>query len=372
MDTLLTFELNYNSYINSYTPNDWVPKDQRKLWHIIYDVPASEVSNVAQLAAQRGAGFVQITDDDLPNPYDTLPVDAYIQSQMSSVAGGIPLNNNASAWPSTSKTSTSVSSLALAASDYSSASLSWTGDSNAFGYYVYMADTDLVASVPSSMTSITIGGLTPSTSYQFHVLPVDSSGSTGLSSNRVTAYTTNLPGGLTITNYTASPSAGSTIYQANVLVPYELAHLYIWDSIECDFDNDAGWPINFVIDDYVCAHYMVEDTGGPDLILYHYTGTVPSGSTAAPWAWTSIGAVSRTIKGYAYTWNLPIGTLITDTSKFVVQALGYNPLTQVFEPDPKSYDCHGSTLCTTPGMLSWCDIAVNNLGRNDSLAYTTT
>jgi hypothetical protein len=55
MDTLLMFELNYTAYINSYTANDWVPKNPRKLWHIIYDVPASEVSNVAQLAASRGA-----------------------------------------------------------------------------------------------------------------------------------------------------------------------------------------------------------------------------------------------------------------------------------------------------------------------------
>jgi hypothetical protein len=68
MDTLLTFELNYNSYINNYTPNDWVAEDSRKLWHIIYDVPESEVAAVAQLAASRGAGLIEITNGVLPNP----------------------------------------------------------------------------------------------------------------------------------------------------------------------------------------------------------------------------------------------------------------------------------------------------------------
>ena len=366
MDTLLTFELNYTSYINSYTANDWVPNDPRKLWHIIYDVPASEVSNVAQLAATRGAGFVQITDDILHNPYDTLPSESYMQSQIGAVAGGVPLNNDASAWASGDTASGGVNSLTLVASDYSSASLSWTAATDALGYYIYLADTDLIASVPSSMTSITIGGLTPSTTYEFHVLPVGYGGTTGLSSNKVTVYTKTLPGGLTVTNYGASPSAGSSTYHADILVPYAFVHLYIWDSIECDFDTNPGWPINFVIDDYVCTHFMVEDS-----TLYKYTGTVPSGSTAAPWAWTEIGPISRVITGYTYTWTLPLGTLTTDTSKFVVQVQGYNPYTTVFEPDPTHYDCKGSTLCTTPGLLAWCDDAVNNLGRNDSLSYAT-
>jgi Spherulation-specific family 4/Fibronectin type III domain len=366
MDTLLTFELNYTSYMNSYTPNDWVPKDPRKLWHIIYNVDASEVANVVALAEKRGAGFVQVTDGVMPNPYDTLPSDSYIQSELGAVMGGVPLNTAASDWAS-GVTAGAVGSLTLTASDYSSASLSWTAATTALGYYVYMADSTLVASLPSSMTSVTIGGLTPSTTYEFHVLPVGSGGNTGFSSNRVTVYTKPLPGGLTITNYAASPLAGSTTYHADILVPYAFVHLYIWDSIECEFDTNPGWPINFVVDDYVCTHYMVEN-----LKLYKYTGTVPAGTTAAPWTWTEIGDVTRVITGYTYTWTLPIGTLTTDTSKFVVQVQGYNPYGTVFEPDPHHYDCKGSSMCTTPGLLAWCDTAVNHLGRNDSLSYATT
>lgn len=93
MDTLLTFELSYDSsYMNSYTPNDWTPKDPRKLWHIVDDVPASAVSKVAKLAEKRGAGLLQLTEDTLPNPYDTLPVNSYIQSMMNGIEGGFSLN----------------------------------------------------------------------------------------------------------------------------------------------------------------------------------------------------------------------------------------------------------------------------------------
>jgi hypothetical protein len=124
MDTLLTFELNYTSYVSSYTGNTWIPKDPRKLWHIVYNVPQSAISQIIALSKQRGAGFIQITDDTLDNPYDNLPVDSYMQSILGAVAGGVPLNNNAHAWASGSSAGT-VSSLTISASDYTSAKMAW-------------------------------------------------------------------------------------------------------------------------------------------------------------------------------------------------------------------------------------------------------
>ena len=155
---------------------------------------------------------------------------------------------------------------------------------------MYLGDAELSASVLSSMTSITIGGLAPSNTYDFHVLAVGQGGNTGFSSNRVTVNTKALPSGLSVTNYGATPSGGSTTYHADILIPYAFVHLYIWDSIECEFDTNPGWPINFVSDDYVCTHYIVEET-----TLYKYTGTLPAGSTNAPWAWTEIGPITRVI-----------------------------------------------------------------------------
>ncbi|KAJ6029927.1 uncharacterized protein N7446_001010 [Penicillium canescens] len=58
IDTLLTFELSYDAYVNSYTPNTWVLKDPRKLWHYIYDVPESAINEVIKLSKERGASFV--------------------------------------------------------------------------------------------------------------------------------------------------------------------------------------------------------------------------------------------------------------------------------------------------------------------------
>jgi len=364
MDTLLTFELNYTMYVSSYTGNDWVPKDPRKLWHIIYDVPETAISQVVALSKERGAGFIQLTDEGLDNPYNILPVDSYIQSVLGAVAGGVPLNNDASAWASGSSAG-AVSSLTIPTFDYSSAKLSWSAAANALGYNVYLGST-VVATVPSTMTTITIGNLAPGSTNSFYVCAVGGGGNVGPSSPTVSTTTKFLPAGHTVTNYDSSPGATSTIYKADVLIPYAFVRLYLWDSVECDFDTDAGWPVNFVIDDYVCTHYMVEDTE-----LYIYSGTVPSGSTAAPWSWTKVASISRVITGYTYTWTLPLGTSTTDTSKFVVQAQGYNPLTNVFMPDPVDYDCKGSSLCSNPNLVKWCDKAVNTLQRNDNLTYGT-
>ncbi|KAL4956629.1 hypothetical protein BDW69DRAFT_181406 [Aspergillus filifer] len=61
--------------------------------------------------------------------------------------------------------------------------------------------------------------------------------------------------------------------------PLRLIRLYIWDSVGCEFDTNPGWSVNFKKDEYVCTHYMVEGK-----TLYRYSGSVPEGSTAPPWA----------------------------------------------------------------------------------------
>ncbi|RAL15201.1 uncharacterized protein BO97DRAFT_463072 [Aspergillus homomorphus CBS 101889] len=362
MDTLLTFELSYDSYINSYTPNDWIPKDPRKLWHVVYNVSKSLISQVVKLANERGAGFLQLTNDLMPNPYDTLPEDSYIQSMMDAMDGGSLLNADAAAWKADGAAGT-VTELTVVTSDYSSVKLSWDAATNAQGYNVYAGGT-LVASVPSSMNGVTIGGLDTGTSYTIYVSAVGEGGTLGSSSNQVTVTTDSLPDGKTVANYKSSPRENSTVIEADVLVPYSIVRLYLWDSIECDFDNDPGWSVNFKVDDYVCAHYMVEGT-----TLYRYNGVLPKDSTAPPWSWAVIDTVTRDISGYTYTWTLPLGTSTVDTSKFVVQAQGYNPWTNIFEPDPSDYDCKGSSMCTTPDLLKWCDHAVNYLSRDDDLNY---
>jgi len=48
----MTFESSYENYIEvSYTKNEWKPRDDRNIWHIIYRVPEDKAVGVAVLAA---------------------------------------------------------------------------------------------------------------------------------------------------------------------------------------------------------------------------------------------------------------------------------------------------------------------------------
>ncbi len=363
MDTLMTFEQGYDAYKNSYVANDWKSSDLRKIWHIIYGVPESEVANVAKLALERGAGLIEITNDVLPNPYDTLPSSSYMQAQLGAVTAGKPLRETRS-FPSGAAAST-PGGLSVTTADYSSAHLTWSSAANAIGYQVYLGGR-VVASLTSAMTEVTVGGLAPGTANTFTVKAIGGGGSESGASNAATANTKPLPDGKTVINFSSSPSAGSTTIKADILVPYAFVRVYIWDGLDCDWDKDPGWPVNNKVDSYVCTHYMVEGE-----TLFKYNGVTPPGFVNAPWSWASVGTVPVTLSGYTYTWTLPIGTSTTDTSKFVIQTQGYGPYGNAFAPDPKDYDCHGSTLCTTPNLVKWCDAAVNKLTRNDSPIYNT-
>ncbi|PVH73435.1 hypothetical protein DL98DRAFT_607326, partial [Cadophora sp. DSE1049] len=364
MDTLMTFERSYEAYKTDYKANDWKSKDLRKIWHIVYRVPESEVTSIAKLALERGAGLIQMTDDDLENPYDNLPSASYMQAHLTAVAGGQPLRETKS-FPSGAAAST-PGSLSVTTADYSSAHLTWSAAANAIGYQVYLGGR-LVASVTADMKEVTIGGLAPGTSNTFTVTALGGNGKESGTSNSAMANTKSLPDGKTVINYSSKPSSGSTTIKADVLVPYAFVRLYIWDGLDCDWEKDPGWPVNNKVDSYVCTHYMVEGEK-----LFQYTGTKPPGVENAPWSWKEIGKVTVPVTGYTYTWTLPIGTSTTDTSRFVVQTQGYGPYGTAFSPDPKDYDCKGSTFCSSaPNLLSWCDHAVNDLTRNDSPTYNT-
>lgn len=330
MDTLLTFENSYGAYTTSYVDNGWASSDVRKIWHIIYGVPEDKVSEVAALALSRGAGLVEITNDIQPNPYDNLPADSYLQSQMSAVAGGAPMREAPSSWPSVTGQPTTPGGLSVSATDYSSTHLKWSPAANAIAYKVQLGDTE-VAMVTAAMTEVTIGNLAPGTSNSFVVYAVGGGGSTSGGSNAVTAQTLALPGGATVTNTTADAESASTTIQADILVPYAFVRVYIWDTIMCDLSSDPGWPINYADTLYVCTRYMIEGT-----TLYKYSGTLASGSTNAPWAWTAIDTAPVSVNGYTYTWTLPIGTSTIKTSCFVIQVQGYNPIGNDFVPDPKA------------------------------------
>lgn len=80
-DTLVTYGHSYLEYLYrtqgitkddawgiEVTTEEWVPKDHRKYWHIIYNTPQDKIREAVALARERHAGLVMVTSATLPNP----------------------------------------------------------------------------------------------------------------------------------------------------------------------------------------------------------------------------------------------------------------------------------------------------------------
>lgn len=190
VDTIMTFERDYNEYVNNWTPYKlgWVPEDPRKLWHIIYNVPENSVAQVAALASERNAGLVQITDRTLAsNPYGDIPSEAYMQKHIDVTTGGSP----AIAGPMTYPAGAAVDapkSLKVNDVDSTNINLSWDESPNAFGYRVYSGK-EVILDVSNTITQATIPRFQPATSYTFTVRAIGGSGKESADSNSVTAKT---------------------------------------------------------------------------------------------------------------------------------------------------------------------------------------
>ena len=76
-DIILNFENIYSEYVN-WSLSGWetnYPAD--RFWHLVYGASAVEMTNAIALSKGRNAGWIYVTDDLLPNPWDTLPADPY-------------------------------------------------------------------------------------------------------------------------------------------------------------------------------------------------------------------------------------------------------------------------------------------------------
>jgi len=339
MDTLLTFESSYESYQNSFVPNDWTPKDPRKIWHIIYRVPQDKIATVAALALSRNAGLIEITDDDNPNPYDNLPNEAYMQAVISAVSGGKPsiadpdkaVGSYVAGLPSNA---------AVSFSDYSSVILTWSAVGSALGYGVYLNGA-LILELPPSLTRATIGMLEPGTSgLSFEVRTILASGSGG-TSRTISASTKSLPSSGTLTNAGYTKNGDTVTYHCDVLVPYAFVRLFIGNGkTDIWTGKQSGWPIR--VDSihwpsgylYV-LNYLVE---GNEFYsgFYKYTGiwdTLSGGN--AEWSWASIGTAPQSQKGYTYTWTVPFSGTDAVADEWLIQGQGYAPFANVGQiPEP--------------------------------------
>lgn len=333
MDTLLTFTDSYDIYTSSYTPLDWTPADPRKIWHIIDSVPASAVGSVVDLAGQRGAGLVEVTDDTPANPYDTLPDDAYMQDFMNSVQGGSAPVTDAPA-SADGPAADAPESLAVTSYGYSSVSLFWNASANAVGYNVYLNGWQ-VASLPSYMTRVTVGDITPGLSaLSFSVKAIGGGNVESEGSTAVSVSTLSLPGGRPIINAHAEAQDGFTTYTADILVGYSSVRVFVtyWDwSGTCDFQNDPAWPMYYNTSGCYCAVAMIRNGN-----LYRYNGTITDPKDNIPWAWDWVGPAPLTQDGYTHSWVAPIGSSTMDTTSFVISGQGHRPGASVFSPCPKA------------------------------------
>ncbi|MEU9345891.1 spherulation-specific family 4 protein [Streptomyces sp. NPDC048278] len=330
-DILLTFEGSYDTYENGgYQALDWTPADPRKIWHIIFGVPADKVSLVDATSRTRGAGYVYITDDVLTNPYDTLP--SYWSAEEAAVPGGTSAVAAREPDVAGAALPSAPSGLTVTRSDYSSASLSWTAGANATAHLVYV-NGQLAASLPASMTQVTIGGLTPGgSSYTLYVVAQGAGGDISGPSNSVGVTTLTLPGGQTITNVRITRGAGTITYSADFLVPYSFHRVEISPPGPGD-DQLYWWPNGNTescwfpgltaqqLEDHgnFCAHWLIENS---TLLVY-------AGTSVGDWTWNAVAYIPPTVNGYTYSWTVPTADLGDAVDYVDVQGEGYGPLTNV-------------------------------------------
>ena len=169
-DTLLTFENNYGNYTQLYFPLDWTPADNRKIWHLVFDVPQDRITEVVALSRERGAGIIQTTNDRFPNPYDNFPDEAYMQTLLDSVTGNTPAIPEPAPFPDGPAAATPAG-LKIDFSEYTFVNLSWTPAVGALSYNVYLNGV-VVVTLPGQLTRVTVPGLEPGTTgLDFKSLP---------------------------------------------------------------------------------------------------------------------------------------------------------------------------------------------------------
>lgn len=324
-DTLLTFENDYGNYTQLYSPLDWTPTDNRKIWHLVFDVPQDRITEVVALSRERGAGIIQTTNDKFPNPYDNFPDEAYMQTLINSVTGTTPAIPGPAPFPD-GPASAAPAGLKINFSEYTFVNLSWTPAAGALNYNVYLNGA-VVVTLPGKLTRVTIPGLEPGTAgLAFQVTAVGGLGVESAKSNTVTATTLSTPvSGQYVFDIEVTVTPTSTAFSATIAFPYGVIRLFIWD---VEDSCPAGWSINFNPGHYVCTHYLVDAKR-----LYKYSGVIPPGENA-PYSWNQTGDAEFQQVGSRYTWTLPIGSATTDTSKWVLQTDGHGSSLNVFHPCP--------------------------------------
>jgi len=85
-DIIAIFESAYTAYL-TWTPNAWVNNyPSNRFWHLVYGTTQANLPNAIQLSKNRRGGWVYITPDVLPNPWDSLPTGTYWTDELTLAA----------------------------------------------------------------------------------------------------------------------------------------------------------------------------------------------------------------------------------------------------------------------------------------------
>jgi len=403
-DVIVTYEGSYADYTadpssdpNAYQPLSWTPVDPNKIWHIVYGASSqSDMENAVSLSKSRGAGYVFVTNDTLPNPYDTLPPTSYWSDEQTQIAPGSSLGTTAPSVPSdltsgsiggtqaslnwgastagsaplagydvyengaylasvpsgtTTYTATNLNpatsysftidardeaantsaqttalavttaaadsttpstpgSLSAGSTTYTSTTLSWSASSDSdesVTHYLISDGGTQVLDVPATMTSATVGGLSPGTSHTFTVTAEGQSGALSSASSGVSVSLSSLPGGAEIGSPVFGTSGGNITFSADFYVPFGFRHVYIATGTEpCWYTGSTP---------QICADYMIENT-----TLEAYVGDGTS------YDWTPIATVAPVVSGYSWNWTIPLSDLGSPAEEGVeFNGDGFNP-----------------------------------------------
>lgn len=86
-DIILTYEGTYQSYQTLPIPSWTNNYDKNKFMHLVYGAAgATNMDKVTTLASVRNVGYLYVTNDNIPNPWDTLP--SYFQEELDSLNRG--------------------------------------------------------------------------------------------------------------------------------------------------------------------------------------------------------------------------------------------------------------------------------------------
>jgi chitodextrinase len=299
-DVLVMFEGTYASYtswsapaweLDSSTPNQF--------WHLIYDTPTqADMENAISLSKQRNAGYLYVTDDNLPNPWDTLPTGAYWSDELTQTGASGGGDTTAPTAPS---------GLSASAVTATGVTLSWSASTDDVGVTAYdvYAGSSIVATVGGSTTTATVSNLSPGTGYSFTVKARDAAGNVSPASAPVSVTTASGSGGGSgsctpvagsgaITQFSACMTATNETFTATFDTAVSLHHVFI----DSDDNQSTGFQLPSPSSTPLGADFMVENN-----ILYR--------SLSHGWSWTPVTGVSpnMTHSGNVYTWTVPLSAL---------------------------------------------------------------